>query len=309
MKTFCMKQIDPHIRYVNNYKVNYTYVESPRKLYDYELMFIAEGHAVMHYNKKRYHLEKNDIFYLKPNIENHIYIEEGSGFRTHCIHFDWVKPSPENDFSVEEFYLHSFSLSDHEERSQKLEKRPQPCPEDFTLPAHTKGRGIHDFAGLFARCYYHYIESDLVNYLYLKSAFYEIIALLYTQCCPKYAAKIVHPQIQQAQKYIAENYSLKLSVPVLAAKYNLSPKYFGMLFKQATDKSVSQYIRDIRIQVSMEMLSESNLSLEQIADTIGFENSFYFSNCFKKTTGIAPSEYRRLSQSISPESKIPRQAD
>lgn len=301
MKGSRMDQIDPHIRYVNNYKVNYAYKEHPRKLYDHELMFIAEGDAIMHYNKKRYHLEKNDIFYLKPNIENHITIEENSGFRTHCIHFDWVKPSPEDDFSVEEFYLHSFFLSNHEERSRRLAKRPQPHPEDFTIPTHLKGKAIHDFAGLFARCYYHYIESDLVNYLQLKSTFYEIIAMLYMQCSSDYAGKIVHPQILQAQKYIAENYSARLSVPSLAAKYDLSPKYFGMLFKQATNKSVSQYIRDIRIHAAMEILSNSNLTLEQISDTVGFENSFYFSNCFKKVTGITPSEYRRLSHSLSPE--------
>ena len=53
MKGSRMDQIDPHIRYVNNYKVNYAYKEHPRKLYDHELMFIAEGDAIMHYNKKR----------------------------------------------------------------------------------------------------------------------------------------------------------------------------------------------------------------------------------------------------------------
>lgn len=297
---FCLSSANPHIRYVNNYQVNYAYRERPRILYDFELMYIAEGSAVMHYNGQRYDLEKNDIFYMKPHIENHITVEAGSGFRTHCIHFDWTRPAPEDDFTVEEFYLRSVLLPDHEERNRRLLHRARPCPQDFHIPVHCKTDPLLDFSGLFARCYYYYLNPGPANELYLKSAFYEIIALLHTHYSTHAASRMIHPRIQKALEYVSENYAEKLSVPGLAASFQLSPKYFGVLFKDAAGKSLNHYIRDLRIHRAMEMLAESNLTIEQIANTVGFENSFYFSNCFKKAEGLSPSEYRRLSRSHCP---------
>lgn len=82
------------------------------------------------------------------------------------------------------------------------------------------------------------------------------------------------------------------NVTAIAAKFNLTPKYFSDLIRQHTGRSAQQHIHDKLIEAAKEKLSGTALSVSEIAFLLGFEHSQSFSRLFKLKTSFTPSEYR-----------------
>ncbi len=287
--------INPYIRYVNNYAPAYSYVENERIIYDYEFMYIMAGSAVLHYEGRIYRLKKGDLFYLRPNVKNHIVVEAANKLRMHCIHFDWLPLGEKYDFTAEEFYMHSALSENHREKEQLLRRRPNAEPEDLPIVPYNETLVFETYAPLFEKCYREYVTGSPASELRTKAAFLELVAMLMGEAVwGGSSAEIVHPRILQAIEYIRENYNRHLTVASLADKYGLSPKYFGKLFADATGKSFNTFVLEQRIFAAKEMLIGTDLKLEEIAAETGFGDTFYFSNRFKRAEGLAPSRYRVL---------------
>lgn len=291
MQEFSLRDIQPHIRYVNNYRPMQSYTEKERIIYDYEFMYIMAGEVEMHYGGEVYQLKKGDLFYLKPYVKNHLVVEAEKGFRTHCIHFDWQEPVPEEDFTAEEYYMHDYISQNHAEKERQLRKRANREPADFAIPNYITGIPFEMLSDLFVRCYYTFSEYSRVAGLKTKGIFYEILAVLLEQTKTG-GEQPVHPQIKSAVKYVKDNYRKSLTVYQMAEKYSLSPKYFGTLFKQAVGKSFREYLMQLRIHDARDMLLGTDMTVERIAEETGFQNAFYFSKCFKAAEKVSPTEYR-----------------
>lgn len=93
-------------------------------------------------------------------------------------------------------------------------------------------------------------------------------------------------------KYIDENYNQEISLAEIAAYSNMSRKYFCRFFKNNFNKTFIEYLNDVKIEHSMVLLNESNISITDVAISCGFSNMSYFTRTFKKKTGCTPSQYR-----------------
>ncbi len=82
------------------------------------------------------------------------------------------------------------------------------------------------------------------------------------------------------------------SVKYCAEKMNLSPNYFSDLLKSQTGKNTQEHIHYYLLERAKNLLSNSDLSISEIAYNLGFEYSQSFSKLFKKKIGISPSIYR-----------------
>lgn len=99
--------------------------------------------------------------------------------------------------------------------------------------------------------------------------------------------------IESAKKYIESKYQSQLSYKDVAREIFISPSYFLNLFKKATNLTFTDYLTAVRIQEAKKLLRTSALNITEIAYEIGFNNSSYFSNIFKKTVGISAMEYKK----------------
>ena len=95
-------------------------------------------------------------------------------------------------------------------------------------------------------------------------------------------------------QYIDDNMDQELTVEVLAAQAGLSPSYFAQAFQRFFHQPPIQFVLQQREQAARTMLECSQLSVKQIALSLGFSNQNYFSEFFKKRSGCSPSEYRKL---------------
>jgi len=82
----------------------------------------------------------------------------------------------------------------------------------------------------------------------------------------------------------------------------MSPEHCSRLFRQVSGHSPKEYMLNIRMTHARHMLSESNLSVGEIADRLGYRDLFFFSKQFKAKTGLAPTAFRSL-KGVNEESK------
>ena len=88
------------------------------------------------------------------------------------------------------------------------------------------------------------------------------------------------------------------TVRYFADKVFLSPNYFGDLIKKETGKNPQEYIQSKIIDTAKDMLADTEKTVNQIADELGFQYSQHFNRLFKKVAGYTPSEYRKLQTDI-----------
>ncbi|MCF6411530.1 response regulator [Pseudalkalibacillus salsuginis] len=103
----------------------------------------------------------------------------------------------------------------------------------------------------------------------------------------------VNPLILKAQEYIHQHfYESELSLQRIADMVNVSPSYFSRMFSQETDKTLVEYITHIRMENAKKLLKSTNDKTYEIAQKVGYSDSHYFCNLFKKVTGMTTRQYK-----------------
>lgn len=102
---------------------------------------------------------------------------------------------------------------------------------------------------------------------------------------------------QKVKKYLAENFHRDISMDDAAKETNLSYHYFSKLFKDSMGKSFVEYLTELRVEKSRELLRETNDSIKEICYKIGYSDPNYYCKIFKKATGMTPTEFRENQQS------------
>ncbi len=93
------------------------------------------------------------------------------------------------------------------------------------------------------------------------------------------------------KKYINDHVEEKLTLNKVAELYNISPNYLSVLFSKYNDTGFTDYINQSKIETAKRLMTDSDLKIYEISDTLGFESAFYFSRVFKKVTGISPRDF------------------
>lgn len=100
--------------------------------------------------------------------------------------------------------------------------------------------------------------------------------------------------INQAKMIMFENSHTDIKPEDVADKICMSYSLFRHKFKQYTGISPHQYLQELRIQKSKELLISTVLTCQEIAYSIGYNNPEHFGAIFKKKTGISPIKYREF---------------
>ncbi|MBQ2754188.1 MAG: helix-turn-helix transcriptional regulator [Clostridia bacterium] len=99
-----------------------------------------------------------------------------------------------------------------------------------------------------------------------------------------------------AYSYITENYSEKLSLKDLAQINCCSVQTLINRFKKHTGKTPVKYLTELRVKKAKEYLLNTDLTIGEISELLGFDNVYYFSNVFKNATGMAPLKFRNFNK-------------
>jgi len=100
-------------------------------------------------------------------------------------------------------------------------------------------------------------------------------------------------KINQAKNFISKNCFKKFGLMDAAKEVSLSPKYLSRIFKEHVGKGFNEYKLGLKMSKAKKLLTQTEYSIYQIADKIGYDNTESFIRLFKKINNCTPSEYRK----------------
>lgn len=98
--------------------------------------------------------------------------------------------------------------------------------------------------------------------------------------------------INEITAFVNRHYMSDITLTELADKFFLSKEHLSRMFKKETGVNLFSYIMKLKLEKGKLLLTETNLTLEEIAQKLGFSTGNYFSKVFKKNTGLSPRDYR-----------------
>jgi two-component system, response regulator YesN len=115
----------------------------------------------------------------------------------------------------------------------------------------------------------------------------------YCDAVRKLSLKNYSSAIRRAVEYIRINLNQDLSLDSISGSLNLNSYELSRQFKKETGKNITEYINNRRINEAIYILENDNISITDVAFTVGFNDVNYFTKVFKKLKGVTPSEYRK----------------
>ncbi|WP_044748188.1 response regulator transcription factor [Bacillus alveayuensis] len=99
--------------------------------------------------------------------------------------------------------------------------------------------------------------------------------------------------IRDAIRFIHENLHKPFSLRDVSMYVHLNASYLSVLFKEETNMTFSEYVTRCRLQKAKSLLITTDLSIEEIAEKIGYQTAKYFIKLFKEFEGITPHQFRK----------------
>ena len=241
-------------------------VDKGRTLDEYQMLYIVEGEGVFSSEHiKNQHIKSGDIFLLFPGEWHTYHPLPESGWKSYWIGYkgrnmdDRVKYgflSPENPI-----YHVGY------------------CPEIIQL---------YDGAMKAAReeaAYSQQVLAGIVN---------NLIGVMYAKerniILNRDRAKV--DIINKARLIIREKIESRITIQEIAEQLGMGYSNFRKLFKEFAGVSPALYQQELRLQKAKELLSTTNISIQEITYQLNFDSPDYFSSKFKMKVGCKPSEYR-----------------
>ena len=108
-------------------------------------------------------------------------------------------------------------------------------------------------------------------------------------------SRLLNRECTQIKNYLDANYSEDITLDSLAALTHMNKYYLAHTFTKYMGLSPINYLLQKRIQEGKSLLESTSYSIAQISDLLGFSSQSYFSQAFRKATGMTPMQYRKRS--------------
>lgn len=238
----------------------------PRILNNYKIVFIIKGKGIFVQEDKVFHLGAGDVFTLFPDVKHFYYADPGDPWEIMWVSFNGnvcreiirsINLAPDSPVLSDAF----------SQRSVELLKKIICNLENTNEPHALKSTG----------------------YLYLLFSEMLEISMQNKEIISRNKSEDI---VEKAMAFIELNYYNPINVDLLCKHVNYSRSYFSRLFKEEVGQSIPDYINNIRIQKAKMLLKNTELNVNGVAKSVGFDDQFYFSKLFKKLTGAAPTSYK-----------------
>lgn len=93
-------------------------------------------------------------------------------------------------------------------------------------------------------------------------------------------------------EYITRNYSSDMELNKCAKEFHTSPNHVSRMFKKYLGKNFIAYLNELRIKKAKEFFRDTEMSIKEVADGVGYNNLNYFYKNFKKLTGMTPKMFK-----------------
>ena len=167
------------------------------------------------------------------------------------------------------------------------------------LTVFKSGHPVYETLAIYMQeSYDEYALKDVCYNLPVRANIYLMMtALLRYYCSAKTETdKIVYHNVIRLRpvvEFINQHLGEKIYIEMLAGMTGVSSDYFTKMFKDSIGKTPVDYINSLRINQSMRLLADTDMSMTDISDAVGFCNPNYFHKIFKQYRETSPLAYRK----------------
>lgn len=244
-----------------NLKPDGEWKQKPHVYQQNKFYFIVDGSCNIMINGTSFVAKKGDWFFI-PSGTLHAYQNiSGVPMKKYWMHFD-ISPKLEFEKNV-----------------------------NFPCKISVENKKITALFKEFSKKFTSVIASDILS---VKSIVYSLLAeYLKTSGVLDFTTKPhQNNAITLATKYIEQHLSEPISINELANVCHLHPTHFIRFFKSKTGQTPQNYVNYKRMELAKKLITETDLSISDVAERTGFYDSMYFSKCFKKYYSVSPRTYR-----------------
>lgn len=228
----------------------------------YLIVFILEGTGIFEIDKRVHKLSRNDVFLVPPHK-----IHKYKSDKENPWKYAWISFSVDN-FEDEFKQIHNDEHLRKVKNVSMIEKHVSRIKRNEN----------------FEKSEYKCTREDALVKLFLTEMLSEDHNIVLPQ-------KIINAD--KIKDYIENNYFSELLVDEIADRFNYNRSYMCRLFKSVHGKSPKEFIIDYKIQIACKLLLESDLSVDNVSNSVGYKDPFNFSKMFKKRIGLPPQEYKK----------------
>lgn len=255
---------------------------------EFEISYVVKGSALFYADKKEFALKEGEAIICNRNVLHSVFQQDNN----ECLFYSIVfSPSVIFNFArtemIEKYYA---PLADNPDIKYILLKNEN--PEDLSCLSSI--RKIIDVNINHAACY------ELLT----KSYLYELWAELYKKYVnanpsfePERPISLDELRVNQAIDFMEENYMKNISLDDIAGSIHISKSECCRCFKRVVHNSPIEYLIRFRIlEASRRILTGTigSYSMSDLAESVGFNSTSYFTKLFKKYMNYTPTEYRRI---------------
>jgi transcriptional regulator GlxA family with amidase domain len=99
--------------------------------------------------------------------------------------------------------------------------------------------------------------------------------------------------IESAQRWLSKHFSVANPMEAMLKRSTLAERTFKRRFVSATGLAPIAYVQSLRIEDAKRRLERTDAAVDEVSWRVGYEDSAFFRRLFKRTTGLAPAEYRK----------------
>lgn len=247
---------------------------------EFMIFYIKQGQAIMHCNSKAIPVGAEDLIVMNSND---IHYAENLGSHPFIEYYIIVN--------------FSFLFSEQEDLCQK--KYMEPLMQE-RIRFQNQIKNDSEIVQQVKELIHEYQQQKNGYELLIKAGLYRILVLLMRRhSAPTTDVKETHRQyntlyqLRPVLKYVDQHYTQKITLTELASMSNMSRHHFCRLFKSITGKPPIEYVNHLRINAAIKLLREGHLNISEIALTVGFNDSNYFSRLFKKYKNCSPTSIQK----------------
>ena len=234
----------------------------------YLIHYIISGKGTYRVAGQTYHLSGGDTFLVYPNTEVVYCADEQDPWE-----YAWV----------------GFTGSD----ASMILKATDFSPENPFIRGTPRGNDIH-------RQILHIYDArgnEFEHAVEMTGRLYTMLALFMHGATHAGSQNSANSYVQKGIEYISSNYSYAITVEDIAGYVGVSRSHLFRSFEAVLGLSPKEYLTDFRMKQACYLLEHSSLSITAIANSLGFDNSLYFSKTFPRQKGMSPKEYREKTRS------------
>ncbi len=253
------------------------------------MLYIIFGLMRVDVDGKTIDLHAGDYLFIPSGTQYTASLLEKSNYR--YVHFSPPKTiSP----SGEEELLADFGKFDAEQQKLRYSDRiAHTIDHIFVKQTGSAAAYSNQIENLFRQMDQYRLVAGPIAKNRLDLSFYELLLLISENSVGEIIpAERRSPEMSEMLLWISKNYTGKITLSEMSRRFGFSKQHIIRLFKTSQKQTVIQYINGMRLQKSLEMLSNTDIPIGDLARSLGFSSAYYFTRLYTRTYGITPTEYR-----------------